>query len=553
MIVDISTLKNRINSEIRSNGVNAITGPILNTELIDIIDSLYSNSCTSFYQETSPTALNTGDIWFDGINIYRWSGSSWIDVLNLEAVDIPVDSSSFTQNLDETITDVQLLADAVDQLSPVSASILGSSNKVYEAASLTDRDDPDFLAIVNTGDICRVWDTGNGLEAEYIRTSIPSWVEINKHIDNLNGLYFEKLEATTEDNSWTTLKTYTTNTGDTVAIHADLVCRSSDDQTKIAHMIFVCSVNNTTGTVAKMYNEFSLKSEKTDDNFDCRISVSTDTWSIDVKGLTANSVDWQVMIQYHILKNTVTQSVDLNQSGLVTGYVMFNNSSSYRMRKEKYVFNSGDVNPIGAVIYRIVTVGGTGNNFVSLLGFAANEVGQEHDLTVGSGINWGTPAGALDTPYHENAIGKWNNGGTTYVNRFVYVLDTSTITLDEEITSAKIKINVYSKGTGTKTLKVYRGLHLQDDLDTILSSPNTSEIGLTKFNLYNSNVLYGELDITSTGLNTITLNDAFIYDARHSYFNEMGVQLFFKIDSETTTDDYVRFLDGGVNFEIKYK
>jgi len=81
----INALKNQINAVIKANGNNEITGPILNKQLIDLIDDINDLKSSVYRQATYPTIdLQVNDILFktDTNTLEIYNGSTW-DIIPL--------------------------------------------------------------------------------------------------------------------------------------------------------------------------------------------------------------------------------------------------------------------------------------------------------------------------------------------------------------------------------------------------------------------------------------------------------------------------------------
>lgn len=80
-ILSITALKAQVDSTIATNGVKAITGAILNTQLNDIIDSVNKLSNRCYVQPTTPafSDMLSGDIWIktDTDELYTYDGATF--------------------------------------------------------------------------------------------------------------------------------------------------------------------------------------------------------------------------------------------------------------------------------------------------------------------------------------------------------------------------------------------------------------------------------------------------------------------------------------------
>ena len=66
-----------------STANNAIANAATAQSRADSAYTMASGKITTFYQTSQPTATTTGDLWIDtddGNKLYRWNGSSWVDV-----------------------------------------------------------------------------------------------------------------------------------------------------------------------------------------------------------------------------------------------------------------------------------------------------------------------------------------------------------------------------------------------------------------------------------------------------------------------------------------
>jgi len=79
-VLSITALKNKINELINANGVQAITGPILNGTLIDLVDSVVIAGIETLQGSSAPSNSVGSEGWLyfqTGIGIYRFTSGSW--------------------------------------------------------------------------------------------------------------------------------------------------------------------------------------------------------------------------------------------------------------------------------------------------------------------------------------------------------------------------------------------------------------------------------------------------------------------------------------------
>jgi len=100
-ILSITALKNEINEFINTNGIEAITGSIMNGVLFDLVDSVVAAQVETSMGSAAPnnSTGSEGDLYFQtNVGIYRYTSGSWVLTFNFNDGILNQNTNSQTAN-----------------------------------------------------------------------------------------------------------------------------------------------------------------------------------------------------------------------------------------------------------------------------------------------------------------------------------------------------------------------------------------------------------------------------------------------------------------------